>query len=1009
MPARRSWVVVLVAALSTLVAASAHADAPRLLADLTTTPLSSNPQALARAGALLLFVAEETSGVHALFSTDGTQVGTIRLATMTPLDVGNTDFIAASAGSLAFFVAGGDGDITLWRSDGTPAGTFVVRHFVDDLPWKLAAIDGRLFFHADGGGAQVLWTSDGTVAGTQPVPGVPPNPGSPVAAGAAVFFSATDAAGTELWRADGSEAGTHMVVDLVAGAGSSSPTSIVAVGAAVFFRTGPATLRYSDGTPAGTRTVYAVTGTSPVPLGSLQGRLIFRVSPGLWSSDGTPEHTAQFSTASVIGDKFVDAGALAFFTAVQRVWRTDGTAAGTFKVTTDAAGGTSVGEMVAAGGLLYYTATNPWGVVALYRSDGTAVGTFPLTGNGAPVPLTSSPAALTAFAGRVFLRAETGGERELWTSDGSGLGTTLAVDVSSGTADSAVRATTAVGAQLGFVQRTAAAGDTVWRSDGTAAGTSAVANGQAAIDELVSLGDDLYWSSSAGLVRDDGVPVFASPPANLARAGERLYFSAGTGDVFASDGTAAGTIEIAHISGPVTCLPIPIGCIALGSDARGFTQAGARAFFVADGSEDLQLWSTDGSAGGTAEVTAFAPSGTSDARGDAFIFTPLGERVVFPLLGRPWVSNGTAAGTVSLTDVAGLDPNADERELTRLGDVVYFAGSDSIAGRELWRTDGSAAGTWRVADIVPGIGGSQPLGLVALDDLLLFAATDADGDRELWRTDGTEAGTVRVADIAAGLTASEPEELAGGDGYAFFSAATPDAGREPWITDGTAAGTRMLGDLVPGAGGSDPADFAVAGGRVVFVARHPLAGREPWTWEIGCVVDVDDDGVCDHVDACPVGGAALASPRVSLKRLGPPAGDDKLAVRGAVTPLAPTDVDPSLTGFRLRVADTDETVVVDVTVPGGAPWKARGGRVWSYRSKAGPGGVQSIRVRQRRPGDPFDVKIAAKGTFATPAVDAGLRAAVDLAPGAPVAACGDTTFAAETCLRGGGGTQVTCR
>ena len=102
------------------------------------------------------------------------------------------------------------------------------------FPRYLTAVGNTLYFRADDGthGAE-LWKSDGTEAGTVMVKDIRPgtdsgNPGESTywltAVGNTVFFDANDGIhGYELWKSDGTEAGTVMVKDINPG-GASDPS-----------------------------------------------------------------------------------------------------------------------------------------------------------------------------------------------------------------------------------------------------------------------------------------------------------------------------------------------------------------------------------------------------------------------------------------------------------------------------------------------------------------------------------------------------------------------------------------------------------------------------------------------------------------------------------------------------------------------------------------------------------------------------------------------------------------
>ena len=76
------------------------------------------------------------------------------------------------AGDQIFFLAGdGAGRVSLWKSDGTEAGTVLVNDIQPGIgssnPVYLVSFAGKLFFRAnDGSSGTELWRSDGTEDGT---------------------------------------------------------------------------------------------------------------------------------------------------------------------------------------------------------------------------------------------------------------------------------------------------------------------------------------------------------------------------------------------------------------------------------------------------------------------------------------------------------------------------------------------------------------------------------------------------------------------------------------------------------------------------------------------------------------------------------------------------------------------------------------------------------------------------------------------------------------------------
>lgn len=99
----------------------------------------------------------------------------------------------------------------LWSSDGTPAGTLLVKDIqvgpADSSLSQFSAYEGTLYFRADDGTGfgRELWKSDGTSAGTIRVSDINPGAGSSSPFGllpvnGTFFFSAFEPTkGTELW------------------------------------------------------------------------------------------------------------------------------------------------------------------------------------------------------------------------------------------------------------------------------------------------------------------------------------------------------------------------------------------------------------------------------------------------------------------------------------------------------------------------------------------------------------------------------------------------------------------------------------------------------------------------------------------------------------------------------------------------------------------------------------------------------------------------------------------
>lgn len=194
-----------------------------------------------------------------------------------------------------------------------------------------------------------------------------------------------------------------------------------------------------------------------------------------------------------------------------------------------------------------------------------------------------------------------------------------------------------------------------------------------------------------------------------------------------------------------------------------------------------------------------------------------------------WVTNGTAAGTVSFTNKVSVPATP---ECTVMNGLLYFTGADAATGEELWVTDGTDAGTHLVKDINPGAASSSPADrLLVFNNRIYFSGETGTGGREMWMSDGTAAGTVMIKDIVPGAGSSNQPALykatAAGN-YIYFVCNTTAEGEELWRTDGTAAGTVLIQDIKTGPLSSTPIILGVYNNKLVFSAEDLLHGREPW-------------------------------------------------------------------------------------------------------------------------------------------------------------------------------------
>ncbi|WP_298195168.1 ELWxxDGT repeat protein [Novosphingobium sp.] len=404
----------------------------------------------------------------------------------------------------------------------------------------------------------------------------------------------------------------------------------------------------------------------------------------------------------------------------------------------------------------------------------------------------------------LFTATDSTNGKELWITDGTTTGTKLLKDIFPGFTSS--NPSNFVVLANGKVLFSAAAdnvntGVELWITDGTTTGTTLL--------------KDLYTGPSG------------SAPSNLTTLGNgKVIFSAsdGTsnGNLWISNGTASGTVKFANIFGPSN-----------GNSLSQFTPFGAdKLIFTAydfNGSNGAVMWITNGSAAGSFMLKAFGPGDfpgyLTDLGNGKMIFGAFQQASGYEI----WVTGGTAGSTKLLTDINpgggfGFRPSGGAGPLALGNGRAIFRANDGTHGDELWTTDGTAAGTKMLADIAVGANGSNPANFYALGNgKALFAASNGTSYSLLYITDGTKAGTKLLKDLGVGVNGAPSNFYQLPNGKVLFNGITQTNGAELWITDGTAAGTKLLKDTAPGSPGEGVSGFAaLSGNKVVFSADGEL-------------------------------------------------------------------------------------------------------------------------------------------------------------------------------------------
>jgi ELWxxDGT repeat protein len=550
----------------------------------------------------------------------------------------------------------------------------------------------------------------------------------------------------------------------------------------------------------------------------------------LQPSDTLPEEPADFFSLgnrllfSTVGVNDKDGGIL---------WSTDGTAAGTVQISSSLCPfpcqqivPVAVGNGIA---VLKIVVDRGASLFRLARTDGTPAGTYLLSDS-------FDPGAEPVFAQPDFFffgHCSEPGVCQLWASDGTAAGT-RPVPAANGLTFSVFHGFTPWNGRLCFSGLQSDGAQSLWCSDGTTAGTIPLA-------PLVE--------------PDDEVSRLAATPSHL-------FFTSGVSgqagqELWVSDGVPGSARQL-------TGFPIDVDSLAADPDADAVIFATHR-----DG-HGTEIWRSDGTAAGTVSLLEMPPglliSQLPRHLGSRWVFAAGADGQASAL----WGADAGFAHAAPLAACSGGECPSVQLFLSPSTTTVpqLFAGTDPAHGTEPWATDGTAAGTRRLADVAPGAGsglrlssGLTPLLVPAPDGRTWFraypdpAAPDETGDA-LWVTDGTLAGTHRVAGHFAGVgflagrayfgtgllnrpasdlwstdgspngarrvavlrrfsLGSDPRFQPFQNGVLMFPLDT-EGGYQLWRSDGDPAGTVLLADFPPASGRTHPAFFPAVGALQLF-------------------------------------------------------------------------------------------------------------------------------------------------------------------------------------------------
>jgi len=710
----------------------------------------------------------------------------------------------------------------LWKSDGTSAGTQMVKdinegeagHF--QAIYNLTTVENRLYFVVrrdakDGysGKERDLWTSDGTELGTHKVQGFPSEGAYDQFyylknIGNSLYCISQDHAFNDkrytLWHVDTNGAvamkkydAVHEAVDLNGKAYFLART----------LRAEKWKLWKSDGTKAGTeRLLYMPFDERAQGLKSVDGTLYFYTEKIeiiddvrtnyiiYWKYDsregsivqtGKTKMRTSFPAPSArvkLGDKQV-------FTTYDEeygveLWIGGGDQNNSvlLKDITEGEKSSKIKGIIHINGTIYFT--KGYYGNQLWKTDGTTDGTVRVQGIDSGTE-DSNPQKLVQMKKNYYFTAHKAGyTSELWKSDGAKAGTVILKD----SADGGVITLGATNDAIYFNTYTRNNYVKMWKSDGTEGGTIMLKEDNVSEIHYYDV-DDWYNTQYFDI---NGTTLF------------RGYDKEHGFELWSTDGTQAGTKLFLDIDKNETS-----------SMPRQFLEINDKLYFTAfDSATGISLWKSDGTVVGTQQLLALpegydnkqykfayrgGPRNLTDVNGTLFFTMNVDENNT-----ELWKSDGTKAGTVAVKRFKKLYSMSQPFGLTNINGILYFVpiyvnNSANHHGWELWKSDGTEKGTTLVAHVGKDkYSGSHQMGKPTyFKGKVYFSLPDDEQGTELWMSDGTIEGTKLFKDFKTGKESSNPV-IRGVLNDSLMFEATDDRGRKLWKTDGTVEGTEMVKD-----------------------------------------------------------------------------------------------------------------------------------------------------------------------------------------------------------------------
>lgn len=391
----------------------------------------------------------------------------------------------------------------------------------------------------------------------------------------------------------------------------------------------------------------------------------------------------------------------------------------------------------------------------------------------------SNPSSFVSFKNKLYFTADSKrwngfgniGNRELWCSNGSEVGTKMVVDLG-------LSGTTNIGSnpqwlkvwknKIYFFAGGADSKQNLYETDGTELGTkqittsglaSAIPNGRDR-EAFVEFNNELYF------IANDYIN------------GSELW---------KTDGTEAGTVMLKEIN-PAK------GMYDNSSEIRQLTVMGNTLYFFANETatdDSLQIWKTNGTTAGTEKIVSYKVNNDLSL----YSLTATATNLYYTYNSSLYKCDGTAAG-ISLF-IAG---NSPEHLTSFKGELLFLTTKSSpVPTASICITSNDTQGYTILKEATPSeintsINSTYYYQMNIVDDKLYFDISIAGPITQLWQSDGTLAGTILVKAIPQTDGYIQSQQFIKHNNEVYF---TTELNGDRYLnkTNGTVAGTQRLSTI----------------------------------------------------------------------------------------------------------------------------------------------------------------------------------------------------------------------